>query len=177
MALTVERVTSGPTDRRVILALAIPALGALVAEPLFLLADSAIVGRLGTVPLAGLGIAAAVLAAVVSAFVFLAYGTTASVARRIGAGDQDGALRQGIDGLWLAAGLGASSSPSWASSWHRPSWPPSAPSRRSPIRRSRTCAGPCPGCRPCSWCSLRRGFCGVCSTRAHRSRSRPRARS
>jgi len=106
MALTVERVTSGPTDRRVILALAVPALGALVAEPLFLLADSAIVGRLGTVPLAGLGIAAAVLAAVVSAFVFLAYGTTASVARRIGAGDRDGALRQGIDGLWLAAGLG-----------------------------------------------------------------------
>jgi putative MATE family efflux protein len=94
------------TDSRAILALAVPALGALVAEPLFLLADSAIVGRLGTVPLAALGIAGAVLAAVVSAFVFLAYGTTAAVARRVGAGDRAGALQQGIDGLWLAAGLG-----------------------------------------------------------------------
>ncbi len=94
------------TDSRAILALAVPALGALVAEPLFLLADSAIVGRLGTLPLAALGIAGAVLAAVVSAFVFLAYGTTAAVARRVGAGDRAGALQQGIDGLWLAAGLG-----------------------------------------------------------------------
>ena len=54
------------TDARAVLALAVPALGALVAEPLFLLADAAIVGRLGTVPLAGLGIAAGLLAAVVS---------------------------------------------------------------------------------------------------------------
>jgi putative MATE family efflux protein len=94
------------TDRRAVLALAVPALGALVAEPLFLLADSAIVGRLGTPPLAGLGIAGGLLAAVVSAFVFLAYGTTAAVARRVGAGDRPGALRQGVDGLWLAVGLG-----------------------------------------------------------------------
>jgi putative MATE family efflux protein len=92
---------------REILALAVPAFGALVAEPLFLLADSAIVGSLGTLPLAGLGIAAAVLATAVNLFVFLAYGTTASVARRMGAGDLGGALAQGIDGLWLAAGLGA----------------------------------------------------------------------
>jgi putative MATE family efflux protein len=106
VALTVERVGAGPTDRRAILALAVPALGALVAEPLFLLADTAIVGRLGTVPLAALGIAGALLAALVSAFVFLAYGTTASVARRVGAGDRAGALQQGIDGLWLAVGLG-----------------------------------------------------------------------
>jgi len=89
-----------------ILRLAVPALGALVAEPLFLLADSAIVGRLGTLPLAGLGIAGAVLGTAVSVFVFLAYGTTASVARRTGAGDEEGALSQGVDGLWLALGLG-----------------------------------------------------------------------
>jgi putative MATE family efflux protein len=94
-----------PGDRE-ILALAIPALGALVSEPLFLLADSAIVGALGTTPLAGLGIAGAVLATAVNLFVFLAYGTTASVARRLGAGDLRGALAQGVDGLWLAAGLG-----------------------------------------------------------------------
>jgi putative MATE family efflux protein len=94
------------TDPRAVLALAVPALGALVAEPLFLLADSAVVGRLGTVPLAALGIGGGLLAALISAFVFLAYGTTAAVARRIGAGDRLGGLRQGIDGLWLAAGLG-----------------------------------------------------------------------
>jgi putative MATE family efflux protein len=89
-----------------ILRLAVPALGALIAEPLFLLADSAIVGRLGTLPLAGLGIAGAVLGTAVSVFVFLAYGTTASVARRLGAGDTRGALSQGVDGMWLALGLG-----------------------------------------------------------------------
>jgi putative MATE family efflux protein len=91
---------------REILRLAVPAFGALVAEPLFLLADSAIVGHLGTPQLAGLGIAGAVLATAVSLCVFLAYGTTAAVARRLGAGDLRSAVAQGIDGLWLAAGLG-----------------------------------------------------------------------
>ena len=46
---------------REILRLAVPALGALVVEPLFLLADSAIVGRLGTAQLAGLGVGSGVL--------------------------------------------------------------------------------------------------------------------
>jgi MATE family, multidrug efflux pump len=86
--------------------LAVPAFGALVAEPLFLLADSAIIGHLGTTELAGLGIAATILASAVSICIFLAFGTTASVARRIGAGDLRGALRLGVDGLWLAALLG-----------------------------------------------------------------------
>ncbi|MFT4085323.1 MAG: MATE family efflux transporter [Nocardioides sp.] len=86
--------------------LAVPAFLALVAEPLFLLADSAIVGHLGTAQLAGLGVAGAVLQTIVGLCVFLAYGTTASVARRIGAGDQRGALAQGIDGLWLAMVIG-----------------------------------------------------------------------
>lgn len=94
------------TDRE-ILRLAVPAFLALVAEPLFLLADSAIVGHLGTVPLAGLGIAGVVLQTVVGVCVFLAYGTTAGVARRIGAGDRAGALAQGVDGMWLAVVIGA----------------------------------------------------------------------
>ena len=93
------------TDRQ-ILRLAVPAFGALVAEPLFLLADSAIVGRLGTVPLAGLGVAGALLATAIGIFVFLAYGTTAAVARRAGAGDLRGAVADGVDGMWLAALLG-----------------------------------------------------------------------
>ena len=78
-----------------ILRLAVPAFGALVAEPLFLLADAAIVGHLGTLQLAGLGIAATVVQTVVSLCIFLAYGTTAAVARRMGAGDATGALRLG----------------------------------------------------------------------------------
>ena len=89
-----------------ILRLALPAFGALVAEPLFLLADSAIVGRIGTVPLGGLGIASQALTTLVGISIFLAYGTTAAVARQLGAGRPDSALRQGIDGLWLAAGIG-----------------------------------------------------------------------
>ncbi len=94
-----------PTDRE-ILRLAFPAFLALVAEPLFLLADAAIVGHLGTPELAGLGIAAAVLQTVIGLCVFLAYGTTGSVARKLGAGDRRGALSQGIDGVWLAVLIG-----------------------------------------------------------------------
>ncbi|WP_291754557.1 MATE family efflux transporter [Cellulomonas sp. 73-92] len=97
--------TSSTIDRQV-LALAVPALGALVAEPLFVLVDSAIVGRLGPAPLAGLALASTVLTTVVGLCVFLAYATTAAVARRLGADDEPGALRSGIDGLWLAVGLG-----------------------------------------------------------------------
>jgi putative MATE family efflux protein len=102
--------TRVPADARgwdaEILRLAVPAFLTLAAEPLFLLADAAIVGHLGTAPLAGLGVAAAVLQTAVGLCVFLAYGTTASVARRIGAGDVRGALTQGIDGLWLAVLIG-----------------------------------------------------------------------
>lgn len=91
---------------REILALALPAFGALVAEPLFLLTDSAMIGHLGTSQLAGLGVAAALLATGVNIFVFLAYATTGAVARRVGAGDLPAAIRQGMDGIWLALLLG-----------------------------------------------------------------------
>ncbi|MFE1949534.1 MATE family efflux transporter [Streptomyces sp. NPDC059524] len=92
---------------REIVALAVPAFGALVAEPLFLMADSAIVGHLGTSQLAGLAVASALLTTAVSIFVFLAYATTAAVARRVGAGDLRAAIQQGMDGIWLALILGA----------------------------------------------------------------------
>jgi putative MATE family efflux protein len=91
---------------REIIALAVPAFGALVAEPLFVIVDSAIIGHLGTPQLAGLGVAAALLMTAVSVFVFLAYATTAAVARRVGAGDLQSAIRQGMDGIWLALVLG-----------------------------------------------------------------------
>ncbi len=92
-------------DRR-ILGLAVPALGALVAEPLFLATDTALVGHLGVDPLAGLGIASTVLQTAIGLLVFLAYATTPAVARLLGAGDRAGAVRAGVDGIWLAIALG-----------------------------------------------------------------------
>lgn len=87
--------------------LAVPALGALVAEPLFLLTDTALVGHLGAAPLAGLGIASVVLQTALGLLVFLAYATTPTVARRLGAGDLAGAIRAGINGMWFALLVGA----------------------------------------------------------------------
>ncbi|MEV8624928.1 MATE family efflux transporter [Streptomyces sp. NPDC051079] len=101
-----SKATRRQHDREIV-SLAVPAFGALVAEPLFLLADSAIVGHLGTPQLAGLAIASTLLSTAVSVFVFLAYATTAAVARRVGAGDLPSAIRQGVDGIWLALLLGA----------------------------------------------------------------------
>ncbi len=107
--------TPNPTDERrsrwrnqdrEISRLAIPAFAALISEPLFLLADAAIVGHLGTAQLAALGIAGTVVQTVVGLFVFLAYGTTSSVARSVGAGDRRAALSVGIDGIWLAVVIG-----------------------------------------------------------------------
>ncbi|MGO2933243.1 MATE family efflux transporter [Microbacterium sp.] len=99
--------TAHLTLNREILRLAVPALGALVAEPAFLMVDAALVGHLGVTPLAGLGIASAVLQTIVGLMIFLAYSTTPAVARRFGAGDKQDAVSVGIDGMWLALGLGA----------------------------------------------------------------------
>ena len=101
-------VTAAST-RAEVLRLAVPAFLTLVAEPLFLLADAAIVGHLGTAQLAGLGAASAALTTAASIFVFLAYGTTALVSRRLGAGDLSGAIGAGLDGVWLAVILGVTS--------------------------------------------------------------------
>ena len=96
---------TSPHDRE-IWRLALPAFGALAAEPLYVLADTAIVSQLGTRPLAGLAVAGIVLTAAYSLFNFLAYSTTAAVARQYGAGDLRRAAEFGIDGMWLALGLG-----------------------------------------------------------------------
>ena len=103
---TPSKTAGGKSLNRQILALAVPAFGALIAEPLFLLADSAIIGHLGTAQLAGVGIAATVVQTVVGLMVFLAYSTTPAVARHVGGGRLADALRVGRDGLWTAAGLG-----------------------------------------------------------------------
>lgn len=101
--VTVQRPAS---HAREILRLAVPAFGALIAEPLFLLADSAIVGHLGVAQLAGVGLASAVLHTAVGLMVFLAYSTTPAVARAMGHGQLGKALAAGRDGVWLALLLG-----------------------------------------------------------------------
>jgi len=90
---------------REIFRLAAPSFGALIAEPVYVLSDTAIVGHLGTPQLAGLAIAAAILVTGYSIFIFLAYGTTAAVARLFGAGDQREATHQAVQGVWLAVAV------------------------------------------------------------------------
>ena len=92
-------------DRR-ILAIAVPALGSLLVEPVYVLTDTAVVGQLGTVPLGGLALASTVLNTLVWVFNFLSYGTTVRVAVRRGRGDPAGAATDALQALWLALGIG-----------------------------------------------------------------------
>lgn len=94
-----------PYDREILL-LALPALGALASEPLYVLVDTAIVGNLGTTQLASLAIAATLLSTAFTIFNFLTYGTTAQVARLHGAGRDEDAARLGSQALWLGLGIG-----------------------------------------------------------------------
>ena len=105
MGWLTARIGWGETDRR-ILALALPALGALVAEPLYILADTAVVGNLGTPQLAGLALASSLLLIAFAVFIFLAYGTTSAVARLLGAGEHRQAAHQAVQSLWLAFVVG-----------------------------------------------------------------------
>ena len=102
--------TRGDTDRR-ILRLAIPALGALAVEPLYVAVDTAMIGRVGTSELAGLALAAAVLSLLVAGANFLTYGTTQQVARALGAGDPASADRAGRTAMWVALVVGVSAIP------------------------------------------------------------------
>jgi putative MATE family efflux protein len=91
---------------RQVLGLAVPALGVLAAEPLYLLVDTAVVGHLGAVPLGGLSVAAIVLAQVSTQLTFLSYGTTARAARLHGAGRRADAVAEGVQATWLAVAVG-----------------------------------------------------------------------
>ncbi|OBF01627.1 MATE family efflux transporter [Mycobacterium sp. 852002-10029_SCH5224772] len=101
-----ERDRPGAGGRQ-IAGLALPALGVLAAEPLYLLFDTAIVGRLGALSLAGLAIGGLLLSLVGSDLTFLSYGTTARSARHFGAGNRASAVAEGVQATWLALGLGA----------------------------------------------------------------------
>jgi putative MATE family efflux protein len=95
------------SSAREILRLAGPALPVLAAEPLYLLVDTAVVGRLGAVPLAGLAVAAVLFAQVTSQLNFLSYGTTARTARLYGSGRRADAVAEGVQATWLALAVGA----------------------------------------------------------------------
>jgi putative MATE family efflux protein len=94
------------TPLRQTLGLAVPALGVLAAEPLYLLVDTAVVGHLGAVPLGALSVGAIVLAQVSTQLTFLSYGTTARAARLHGAGRRDAAVEEGVQATWLALAVG-----------------------------------------------------------------------
>ena len=106
-------------DDREIWRLAWPALGALVAEPLYVLADTAVVGRIGTPQLGGLALASSILLTAHAMFIFLAYGTTAAVARLLGAGEHRRAAHQAVQSIWLAlvAGVALAAAGLLLSSW------------------------------------------------------------
>lgn len=97
-------------DRR-LLKLAVPAFGALAAEPLYRLVDTAIVGRLGKEELGGVAVAVTVLTLVIAGSNFLAYGTTQRVANRLGASDRRGAADVGVQAMWLALLIGVVAAP------------------------------------------------------------------
>ncbi|HEY2203588.1 MAG TPA: MATE family efflux transporter [Pseudonocardia sp.] len=98
---------TGRGSARDLVRLGVPALLVLAAEPLYLLVDTAVVGHLGAVPLAGLAIGAVLLAQVSTQLNFLSYGTTARAARLHGAGRREAAVVEGVQSTWLALGVGA----------------------------------------------------------------------
>jgi putative MATE family efflux protein len=102
---TGARAWIGPDDRR-IAALAIPALGTLAAEPLYVLVDTGIVGHLGVSPLAALALAGGVLSGVVSLCNFLEYGSTPKVGRLFATGDGSRAAHLGRQATILGFALG-----------------------------------------------------------------------
>jgi putative MATE family efflux protein len=95
----------GDLDRE-IFSLAVPAFFTLIAEPLYLLADTAVVGHLGTPELAGVAAASTILVTGYSLCIFLAFGTTAAVARLLGAGQQQAAAHTAVQALWLGLWIG-----------------------------------------------------------------------
>lgn len=104
--------TSGSTSRapqvsaRTILALALPALGVLAANPLYLLLDTAVVGRLGTAELAALAAGTTIQSTVTTQLTFLSYGTTARSSRLFGAGKRNEAVAEGVQATWVAVLVG-----------------------------------------------------------------------
>ena len=92
--------------RNRLISLAVPTFGQLIAEPAFVLIDTAIVGHISVSALAGLSAGSTIILTAVGLCNFLAYSTTSHVSKLIGAGKTREGLRSGIDGMWLALGIG-----------------------------------------------------------------------
>ena len=108
MRATAAGVDPATVDARAIFSLALPALGVLAAMPLYMLLDTAVVGRLGTTQLAALGAAVAVQSVLTTQLTFLSYGTTARAARFFGQGNRAAAVAEGVQATWVAVAVGLS---------------------------------------------------------------------
>ncbi|MHB1343201.1 MAG: MATE family efflux transporter [Thermoleophilia bacterium] len=91
---------------REVLSLAVPALGALAADPLLSLVDTALVGHLGSAQLAALGLSVVAFNLAFVVFNFLAYGTTGPVARMLAQDRPADAVRHVVQAVWVAIVLG-----------------------------------------------------------------------
>ena len=171
-----RRSPRSPYDRE-ILWLALPALGALAAEPLYLLVDTAIVGHLGRLQLAALGIASVVLGGAFAVFNFLQYGTTAQVARAGGAGQAETARRLGAQALWLSLAFGIGRLGADRASSRSRSSRSSAERARQVSMQSLTSGSRRSVSRPRSWRSAARATCAASRTCGRRSSSSSRGTS
>lgn len=97
--------TNASVNKKLLL-LALPTFGQLIAEPTFVLIDTAIVGHVSDSALAGLSLGSSVVLTAVGLCVFLAYSTTSSVARLFGAGKRREGFQAGLNGLWLSLCIG-----------------------------------------------------------------------
>ena len=103
---TQDRSTAGTVTAREVFGLAFPALGVLAAMPLYLLLDTAVVGRLGAQELASLAAATTIHSVVTTQLTFLSYGTTARSARLFGSGEREAAVAEGVQATYVALGVG-----------------------------------------------------------------------
>lgn len=101
-----ERVVGEKVGAWQIFALALPTLGVLAANPLYLLLDTAVVGRLGAFELAALAAGTAIQSTVTTQLTFLSYGTTARSSRLFGSGKRREAIAEGVQASWVALGVG-----------------------------------------------------------------------
>lgn len=105
--------TEGPLGRAVVL-LAVPMVLEMLMESVFAVADIFFVGRLGAAAVAAVGITESLMTIIYALAIGLCIGATATVARRIGEKDPDGAARAAVQsiavGLLMAAIIGGTGS-------------------------------------------------------------------
>ena len=105
--MSTKQSTPTTVSAREVFGLAFPALGVLAAMPLYLLLDTAVVGRLGAQELASLAAATTIHTVVTTQLTFLSYGTTARSSKLFGAGKRAEAVAEGVQATYVALGVGA----------------------------------------------------------------------